>query len=386
MRFTDGWRPLVAVLGLALLAGCGQPLVGAKVLPPVPPPSPTGYRLALTDATVDADRHVVVTFTLTKDDLGIPLASVTAVASPSFTLAGLLPDPVSGLATWQSYLLTGSGLLTSLPPGGPGTPPALILANQKQPGAEGVALGTVADLGGGQFTYTFAATLPAAYDPSRTVRVGAYLAGVTGTASTASTFDFVPNHGPLVTRDTVLTSNCNGCHGDLSAHGGLRRGVKLCLTCHTIQNADPDTTDPAAMGRGLYVVPSDRTVYAGMPTVSFAAALLQASGTASVSWAMDPPSGVGSIAATGATVKYTPPVSVSGPTTVVLTATAPGPTAAAGLAYPVTVTVLPLPPVDPPTVAVSPLAQTVPASSVATLVASTTLGLAPPVAWTLSPS
>ena len=56
----------------------------------------------------------------------------------------------------------------------------------------------------------------------------------------------MPAGGTPQARDTVLDANCNGCHGRVVAHG-VRHGVRLCLTCHTVQNADPDTVDPAAM-------------------------------------------------------------------------------------------------------------------------------------------
>jgi OmcA/MtrC family decaheme c-type cytochrome len=43
------------------------------------------------------------------------------------------------------------------------------------------------------------------------------------------------------TRDIVTNSACNTCHSPMSAHGGAREDVELCVTCHTENATDPDT-------------------------------------------------------------------------------------------------------------------------------------------------
>jgi OmcA/MtrC family decaheme c-type cytochrome len=196
------------------------------------------------DATVELHGHVLVTFSVTQDDLPLALADVTALL-PRFTLATLGSHPVDGIRAWRSQLLTGSQTATALPPSGPGTPPALVVAGARQPGAESPV--SLLELGDGRFRFQFANAL-SGFDPDDTVRVGVYLRGARRPSlRTATTFDFRPSGGPMEERDTVLDENCNGCHGNLVAHDG-RAGVRLCLTCHTWQNADPDTVDPAALG------------------------------------------------------------------------------------------------------------------------------------------
>jgi len=37
----------------------------------------------------------------------------------------------------------------------------------------------------------------------------------------------------LVEREVVTTANCNACHGELSAHEGLHRDLRVCVLCHT---------------------------------------------------------------------------------------------------------------------------------------------------------
>ena len=43
--------------------------------------------------------------------------------------------------------------------------------------------------------------------------------------------------------DIIETASCNACHDQLSAHGGSRRGMNMCVLCHTPQNSDPNTGD-----------------------------------------------------------------------------------------------------------------------------------------------
>lgn len=236
------WNRSVRLALLASLLGvaCGRAR-SVQVSTPAQAPGPV---ISVTGASVDSGGHVVVDYTLTQGGNGLTGTAASATR-PTFTLATLATDPVSGVPAWQSELLTGSGTLASLPIDGPGTPPANVLTNVKQPGSE--TGGTVQDLGGGRFTYTFQAPLPAGYDPARTQRVGVWLAGTPGTVQTSSTFDFVPGGGAVQARELVLDANCDACHGTIQAHGGFRTGTKLCLTCHTFQNADPDTVDPAAV-------------------------------------------------------------------------------------------------------------------------------------------
>ena len=52
-----------------------------------------------------------------------------------------------------------------------------------------------------------------------------------------ATFNFVPNGSPVThVRDIVETATCDGCHDELSHHGGQRRQVALCILCHQPQS------------------------------------------------------------------------------------------------------------------------------------------------------
>jgi OmcA/MtrC family decaheme c-type cytochrome len=224
----------------SVLAGCKQPVVGAAQQSA----QVGGPAVEISGASVDPTGHVVVSLRVTNG--GIPVATREEVAAlaPTFTLAALSTHPVDGLASWKSLLLTGWQVAPTLPPGGPGTPPEKVLVDARQPGYENAGALTGAD---GAFTYVFANAVPVGLSPTETLRVGVWLAGTSGTPQTTSTHDFLPAGGAATPRDTVLDANCNQCHGAVRAHGGYRVGVKVCLTCHTWQLADPDTVDPAAM-------------------------------------------------------------------------------------------------------------------------------------------
>ncbi len=231
----------LAAVGLCLSAvACQQPAIGAHVTDSAA--QSAGPSIVLEEAWLDLHGHVVATFAVTQDDLPLSLEDVKALA-PRFTLATLTQHPLDGLPEWKSQLLTGSQVATNLPTGGPGSDPE-ILTSARQPGSETPA--SFVDLGNGRYRYVFANAL-SGLDPDETVRVGVWLQGAASPSlSTSSTFDFRPSGGPIEARDTVLDENCSRCHGTLVLHGSRTR-VRLCLTCHTWQNSDPDTIDPASM-------------------------------------------------------------------------------------------------------------------------------------------
>ena len=247
MRSPFAIREFTACLLAALAAACGSsPKVGEVQSGATYGP---GIRIEITGASVGAGGRVVASYTLSKDGQGMT-GAVAARMQPAWTLAGLSTDPVSKLPWWKSYLLIGNARIPQLPVAGPGTQPEQVLYDTRQPGPD--VDGTIQDLGDGRFTYTFATPLPEGFlaspGASETMRVGVWLRGAPGTRTTTSTFDFVPDGvTPLQSRELVVDVDCENCHGIRQGHSESRTGTKICLTCHTIQHADPDTIDPAAM-------------------------------------------------------------------------------------------------------------------------------------------
>ncbi|HTF89544.1 MAG TPA: cytochrome c3 family protein [Planctomycetota bacterium] len=113
----------------------------------------------------------------------------------------------------------------------------------------------------GSFTYRFATPIPATYAAplNDTASFGPEDGELTGQALLAGTYtlgayfgwsytvdgesfrdvgnitaDFLFQGAATIDkREVVAQDNCNRCHADLQAHGGLRRNVNLCLLCHT---------------------------------------------------------------------------------------------------------------------------------------------------------
>jgi OmcA/MtrC family decaheme c-type cytochrome len=106
--------------------------------------------------------------------------------------------------------------------------------------------GTTSTVAVGEYIYTFKTKAPTGFDPTASNRIGIYGSrNLTqwdlGTNYASVTFDFVPGGGTPAPRDIVRTPDCNACHYQLAFHGGSRRGVDLCIMCHTTQTTDPNT-------------------------------------------------------------------------------------------------------------------------------------------------
>jgi hypothetical protein len=189
-----------------------------------------GLVIAVTGATVAADGTITTQYTLS-DPGGLPLDN-TGVTTPgtisiSFVAAALL----GGQEQYTAYTTRAAS----------GT----MIPSLQQPGAD--SGGTLTSLGNGAYQYVFKTKAPSGFDKSATHTIGIYgsrnlTAFNLGTNYASTTFNFVPAGGNVThTRDVIRTSSCNQCHDQLSAHGGSRRGVDLCVLCHTPQNIDPNT-------------------------------------------------------------------------------------------------------------------------------------------------
>src|SRR6266542_3548416 len=148
------WAGLIACKGDRGPAGPAGP---AGTQGPGGTPSTTAQNLnvALTAARVTADRKVQVDYTLS-DPTGGGIAFAGDVAS-SWTLAVLSKDPDNGIGAWQSLILA---------------PVNGAKGSTSQPTSE--TSGTVENLGGGKYRYTYAAALPDGYDASATYRTAVF--------------------------------------------------------------------------------------------------------------------------------------------------------------------------------------------------------------------
>ncbi len=183
------------------------------------------------------------------------------VATVNFTITDNGDTPLDREGRWSEGAVSANFVLAWLDDDGAGNPgqyTAYTTRDQTSPITGNTETQAAADSGGsfaevgqgnGTYTYTFGTTVAVA-DGTKTHTVAVYASrdfeDQRYIANT--TFDFLPAGGDVtVTRDVVTTATCNSCHNPLSIHGGRRRDVKLCITCHTPQSTDPDTGNTVDM-------------------------------------------------------------------------------------------------------------------------------------------
>src|SRR5580700_8668303 len=183
-----------------------------------------GLTITANSAAIASDGTITVTYTLT-DPNGLPLdsAGVTTPGTISVSfVAAVLSNSQGDYTTYTTRSATGT-----------------VLASTQQPGAD--SGGAITSLGSGEYQYIFHTKAPSGYDATATHTIGIYGSrNLTvynlGTNYASTTYNFVPNGSKLThINDVIKTASCNACHDQLSAHGGSRRGLDMCVLCHNPQ-------------------------------------------------------------------------------------------------------------------------------------------------------
>jgi OmcA/MtrC family decaheme c-type cytochrome len=190
-----------------------------------------GLVVAIESANIAADGTITAKFKVT-DPQGLPLDR-TGVYTPGAVSTSFIAATINkGDEQYTAYT---TRLQTS----------PITKNSATQAGTD--SGGTYQQVGDGKYTYTFHTKAPATLDRGATHSIGVYSSrNLTefdlGTSFADNVYTFVPD-GSVVknTRDVVKTAACNQCHNPLSAHGGARKSVELCVMCHTPQTTDPDT-------------------------------------------------------------------------------------------------------------------------------------------------
>ncbi len=217
-----------------------------------------GVVITINQAQIASDGTITVVYTLS-DPNGLPLdaAGVTTPGAVSLGyIAAVLPNNQEDYTAYTTHANSG---------------PAVSSTNQPGPDSGGVTTG-----GPGQYQYVFHTKAPAGFDPTATHTIGIYASRVLtdfnlGTNYASATYNFVPN-GAKVTKvhDVIRTASCNTCHDQLSWHGGRRRGVEMCVLCHTPQNVDTTTggsLDLKVMIHEMHMGAKLPSVVAGKPLI-----------------------------------------------------------------------------------------------------------------------
>ena len=222
---------------------------------------PTELTFEITDVSIDATS--VVTFMVYNEDdepfNGLDTDSLSANGM-RFAIAKLVPGEDGDSDSWQSYLNTTEDTTDS--EAGPDGVPVLTEATQ----ATYETSGTLAYLGSGEYTYTFAADFTAVtdpievdYEPDLLHRVAIqieYPVGDEGEELIYNViYDFVPTGGDApATRYMVSTDSCNECHTDLAIHGGGRIDTDYCVTCHNPGSTDANSGESVDLSQMVHKI------------------------------------------------------------------------------------------------------------------------------------
>lgn len=201
---------------------------------------------------------------LTEDDLAMTLRTATIAPDGTATVDFELTDgagrPLDVNGTFSEGEITTSFILAWLDQDDMNRPlyytayttrdQTSSITNVTETQASTDSGGTLTELSEGVYRYTFGTPITVA-DASKTHTVAAYARRTLddGTRKVANAeLDFRPDgQAVTVSREVVSDDACNACHQDLAIHGGQRKDIKLCITCHSPQSVDPDTGNTVDM-------------------------------------------------------------------------------------------------------------------------------------------
>jgi OmcA/MtrC family decaheme c-type cytochrome len=264
-RFRPVWRAalIVATVALGLLSAPKRPYSPQEKAFYMDPAeveyvSP-GLTITINSAAIAANGTITVVYSLA-DPNGLPLDSTGATTPGAISVSFVAATIPAGQTDYTTYTTT--------------TATGTVIASTQQPGADSGGTSTV--VAPGQYQYTFHTKAPSGFDATATHTIGAYgsrnlTAFGLPTNYASATYNFVPNGAKVtVVHDIIETASCNACHDQLSAHGGSRRGLNMCVLCHTPQNTDPntgDTLDAKVFFHKLHMGASLPSVIAGTPYI-----------------------------------------------------------------------------------------------------------------------
>jgi len=216
-----------------------------------------GLVIKVQTAQIAGDGTISVEYTLA-DPRGVPLDQAGVVTAGTISLSFVAATIPQGQEQYIAY--------TTRAASGAAVPSTTQAAADSG--------GATANVAEGRYRYTFRTKAPGGYDAAATHTIGIYGSrdltpfGL-NTNYASTTFNFLPAGGTVVTvRDVIRTQSCDRCHDQLSFHGGSRRGMDMCVLCHTPQTLDPDTgntVDLKVMAHKIHMGEDLPSVQAGTP-------------------------------------------------------------------------------------------------------------------------
>ena len=262
------WAMLALVAGLFLnLAFAEKPAKPEVDFNAVPAAAsilfgPSGVVVKIVSAGIASDGTITARLTIT-DSAGHALDRTGTTTAGAVSLSLIAATIPAGQTQYVAYTTT--------------LAKATLNNNPSQIQAANDSGGTFTQNAIGDYTYTFNTKAPAGFDATATHSIGVTAFRDLSTfgsyteafEASNDVFSFVPNGAPVtVTRAVVATAACNGCHNPLSAHGGNRQQVQLCIMCHTPQTINPDTglaMDMKVLIHKIHAGSSLPSVVAGTP-------------------------------------------------------------------------------------------------------------------------
>jgi OmcA/MtrC family decaheme c-type cytochrome len=254
-----GWAGALCAAALAA-AGCGSSSKSGSAAPP-PATSQGSLTMEIQSVTLPdptsagtaaAQQRPVVRFRVVDTTTNQPVNLANEVAASNATPPGT-PNSIPRFTLaqrddrndYRSYYGTVANPVPYVTPQGYTTPPAApALQSAYEPPSGKWPVADLKDVGGGFYEYTMPPTNQTGFDRSKTHTLAGWVVRSNGTADAdvaMASFDFVPAGGTPTSYETVTDARCNQCHGFVQAHG-TRRGVHLCMNCHSPSTTDPDTS------------------------------------------------------------------------------------------------------------------------------------------------
>lgn len=234
---------------------------GQAGVPGKPGAAPESIVATFTNASIASSGVVTVDFSVV-DEAGFAYPYL-ASNQIRFTLAKLNAAGALGAgerSSWQSYINRTEAAPTSSSKGS-GTE-SKIQANSE-------SNGTFTNNNDGTYRYVFSTNVKSVSSPlavtyvgSDTHRVAIQISGG-GIPEANAVYDWQPSTGMttgIASRNMVATESCNSCHGELALHGGGRKEVGLCVTCHNPGSADANSGNTVDFAQMIHKIHSGKTL------------------------------------------------------------------------------------------------------------------------------